>query len=825
MKSFYAKFLPHILALVIGFGALVAYFPSAFFGSDVVNMHDINRTSATSKEARDFEKETGEQTLWTNSMFGGMPTFQMSAHSETNWVAKLEHLTNVPFPPYLGLIFTIFLGFYLLGVVMGIRPWLSFLGAFAFAFSTYFFISLGAGHTGKLRVIGYIAPVFIGILITMRGKRLLGAAITCLTVSLAINAGHYQVVYYIALMVMVYMIVEAYYHFKEGRIKDFVINGVVLAIAAIIAVGPNVSRLWTTNDYAKETIRGGKSELVSHDKKDSGGLDKDYAMAWSYGKMESFTLLIPDLYGRATGAALSEKSEVAKTLTKRGIPKKQVRNIIKQLPLYWGDQPFISGPVYLGAIIIFLFILALFVVRGKTMVWLLSTTIFFLCLSWGRHFSIVTDFFFYYFPMYNKFRVPSMMLSMVSLTIPLLAVLGLNEVIKSRENAKKYLPQIKKAFYITAGLCLLFILFGGMLFSFTGDGDAGLAEQGWPLEEIIKDRESMMRSSAIKSLVLVSLAFFLLLSYAREKLSDTTLMVLLCGAVIGDLWFEDKRFVNSDHMEKRKSRDAFYVDTQYDRVILQDKDPNFRVMNLTRDPFKDAMTSYHHKSIGGYHAAKLIRYQDMIEYHLGRNNIKTMDMLNTRYFIMRGQDGGAPQVSRNPNALGNAWFINKLTWVENANEEINSLNDFTPAEEAVVDESFKPYFDGQNLSLNKSTASIALTEYKPDHLTYQTNVNGSPQFAVFSEIYYEGTDHDWKVYIDGEESSHIRVNYILRGMIIPSGEHTIEFKFEPISFIMGEQISLYASILIVLILGAAIVVEYRNKKPAELTAPSDEQTD
>lgn len=683
------------------------------------------------------------------------------------------------------------------------------MGAFAFAFSTYFIISMEAGHTGKLRAIGYMAPVMIGIFMTLRGKYLLGGALTTLFLAFSINANHFQITYYMGLMILALLLVEAYYHFKEKDLKSFAINCSVLALAGILAIGPNVSRLWTTYDYSKETMRGGSSELTDYKDSKSGGLEKDYAFSWSYGIMETFTLIIPDFYGGSSTASLDKNSNTAQELKRRGVPARQLESILGGLPLYWGDQPFTSGPVYLGAGIMFLFILSLFVLKGRIKVWLIVCTVFSIVLSWGKNFEVVNDLFFYYFPMYNKFRTPSMILSVASLTIPLAGVLALNKILQTENGIQSYMPQIKKAFYVSGGITLFFALLGSAFFSFSGNTDAQLPE-GWPIDALIEDRKDMMTYSALRSFVFISICFGLLWAYSKNKVSQKIFIGALVLSIGVDLWMVDKEYLNESHLVKRRARDDFYKDTQADKVILQDKDPNYRVFNLTVNPFTDAMTSFHHMSIGGYHGAKLIRYQDMIDRHLSKNNNNVLDMLNTRYYIVPNRQTNQVEVKGNPNALGNAWFIDNVLWAKNADEEIELLNDFDPANQVVIDERFRSSLS--NDQFENDNSSIELAQYQPNKLIYKANVNDGGQFAVFSEIYYEGTDHDWKSYIDDKPVDHIRVNYILRGMNIPEGQHTIEFKFEPVSYFVGEKISLASSIVVLLLVISGIVYEMRNSK-------------
>lgn len=785
---------PHAMAIALAFLVLFAYFPSVFLESKVINMSDINRSSSTSKQIRDYRDQTGEEPLWAQSQFSGMPAYQMNVKYPKNIVKYIGTFTMMNLPSKLGLIFVMFIGFYFLSYYLGVKTWLSIVGAFAFAFSSFFIISLEAGHTGKLRAIGLMAPVLLGVILTMRGKLWLGGVLTSLSVALAISANHYQITYYLLLMILIYIIVETVHHIRDKQWKSLVVKGVILAFAALIGVGPNISQIWTTLDYSKETMRDGKSELSSYKDAKGGGLEKDYAMSWSYGIAESFTVLIPDLYGGSSMGSLESESNTADDLRRRGVPKAQLNSILKRLPLYWGDQPFTSGPVYFGATVIFLFILSLFVLHGRLKIWLICCTILSFILAWGENFPLVNDFFFYYFPLYNKFRTPSMILSIAALTVPLMAVMGLNKILSSNHGVQSFMPEIKKAFYITAGLCLIFVLFGSAFFSFSGQGDGQLPE-GWPIDALIEDRKHMLTMSAMKSLIIISITFALLWAFARNKLSPRLFIggIILC--VVVDLWIVDKKYLNDDNLVKRTNRDDFYVNTPADNMILQDPDPHFRVFNVSVNPFTDAYTSFHHHSIGGYHGAKLIRYQDMINEHLSKNNTQVIDMLNTRYYIVKDEKNNQDVARRNPGALGNAWFVDTLIWVPNADEEIKALNEFKPASEAIIDERYIGQIS-DGLYPNSGSSSIQLTSFTPNELKFNANAVGGDQFAVFSEVYYEGTDNDWKTFIDGKPANHIRVNYILRGMEIPEGKHEIVFRFEPISYFLGEKISLAFSILL-----------------------------
>lgn len=814
MSFFEKKYAQHITAIIVFLITCFIYFYPVLKGK-ILNQDDINRGLATAQEIIDY-REKGEEILWTNSEFGGMPTFQIHQIYPNNLLSYIEGGLKLNLPSQIGLIFIIALGFYFLLTTFKVDYRLSIIGALAIAFSTFFILSFVAGHNSKLRAIGYIAPLIAGIIMTFKGKRLLGAAVTCLSLGLSIFANHFQITYYTAILIIVIGIVYLIDAFRNKTLPTFFTSVIYLVIAASIAIGPNISKLWTTYAYAKETMRGGSSELTKPEtEKKSTGLELDYAMSWSYGVMESCNLLIPGFYGGSSGEALSTSSETYNALINNGVPKSQAKKAIKQLPMYWGDQPFTTGPIYMGAIIIFLFILGLFIVKGPTKWWILSATILTLMLAWGRHFLLFNEFMFDYFPMYNKFRAPSMILSLACVTMPLMAILALNKLLKP-DAIKEHWKKIQLSFYIVGGFCLLVVLLGGSLGSFEGSSDASLRANNWPVDSIIEDRMSMMRNSALTSLALIAAAFGLIWGYSKQKLSQTLFIVAIGTLIVGDLWVVDKKYLNDDHFAREKKNRSEQALTQADNIILQDKSLNYRVVNFAGSPFTDAFTSYYHKNIGGYSAAKLVRYQDLIDHHLSKNNMKVYSMLNTKYFIVQNPQTKALIPQQNPDALGNAWFVNKVTWAENADKEIAALNDFDPNNEVVIDERYKSYF-GENTVSSNNNSLISLTSYKPNHLTYKANVNTSTAFTVFSEIYYEGSGNDWQAYIDGKEADHIRVNYTLRGMSLPKGEHTIEFKFHPPSYFQGEKISLILSIVMILLLAAAAFFEFKNSRKKEIT--------
>lgn len=827
------SFAPHIIAVVIAVIAVFAYNYPALQGK-VISQHDIVSSLSASSELREFRDANGTEALWTNSQFGGMPSFGMSTHYPSNLMVKIEDFTKGPFPSKLGLLVALVLGCYFLLITLGVDWRLAIIGGLAFAFSTYFLVSFESGHTGKLRTTGYIAPVLAGVLMAYRGRWLLGGAIACLFTALALQANHPQISYYMGLLLLVVGIFELVNALRNQHIKGFVVASAVLVVAAGIGVTPNTSKLWSVYEYSKETIRGGKSELSAKAAKtESGGLDIDYAFGWSYGIGETFTLLVPDVMGGASGVALDENSATYDLFVKNGRTKKQALEIVQRMPMYWGDQPFTSGPAYIGAIFVFLFVLGLLVVDPRYRWWLFAATVLAIVLSWGRNFLVFNQLMFDYFPMYNKFRAPTMVLTLASLTMVTMSILAINALLKA-ENRGAMAQKILIAGGITGGLALLVSVVGPGLASFKANGDARYIEQGQDIlvQAFREDRASMMRSSGFKSFFLIAVSTGALWAFATNKVNEWIAIGVIGVVGVGDLMYEGQKYLNEDDYVTEKAYEKQFLPDQTDQQILQDNDAHYRVWNLSQpggpNPWNDALTSAHHKHLGGYSAVKLIRIQDLFERHLQKDiagqqgtsgSRQIFDMFNVKYMMLPGQQGG-PVVQPRPSALGNAWFVNELQWVPNADEEMAALADFSPNNTALVDERFRSYFDGDP-SLTAAGSTIELTSYAPNELIYKANVSGGEQFAVFSEMYYEGHDNDWKVYIDNEPASHIRVNYALRGMSIPEGEHEIRFFFKPATWYTGETYSLIGSLVVLLLLGAGIALDRKGKgrlQPQELAA-------
>lgn len=800
----FKKIIPHIIALVVFIAISLVYF-SPVLQNKTLHQHDVSMFKGASKEIQDFRDNTGKETLWTNSMFGGMPAYLISTTYPYNFFKTIHKYMGIGLTPPANMLFLLLLGFYILLLSFKIDPYLGIAGAIAFALSSYFLIVIGAGHNTKVVAIAYMSPLIGGIVMAYRRKMLLGALIFAFFFALQLTVNHLQITYYTFLTILIYGFIELYFAFKQKYIKKFLKVTGVLIIAAILAIGSNITNLYLTYDYGKDSIRG-KTELTSEKQNRTSGLDKDYATAWSYGIAETFTLLVPNLEGGASGGELPKSSKTYK-LIKNGYGAAYANQAIKQMPTYWGDQPMTSGPVYVGAIIFFLFILGLIIVKGPIKWWLLFATILSITLAWGKNFMPLTDFFLDYFPGYNKFRAVSMILVIAEFTMPLLGVLALKKIISNELEKKELFKALKISLGIVGGLLLIFAIVPSMFFNFSAPSDQQYLAQGAKdfINAIRSDRETLLQKDAFRSLVFVILSVISILAYYYKKINKNTVYIIFALLFIIDLWPIDKRYLNNDDfISKRKEKEAF-TPTQADLQIMQDKSPDYRVFNATVSTFNDASTSYFHKSIGGYHGAKLRRYQELIDHQISKQNMAVLNMLNTKYFIIPTKKQG-PVVQMNPNALGNAWFVKDVKYVNNADEEIDALTNFNPAELAVVDVRFKNELNGFKQGDNSGT--IKLDKYEPNDLIYSSSAGGN-RLAVFSEIYYA---KGWNAYIDGKLTPHLRVNYVLRALMIPKGEHKIEFKFEPTAYDTGNTLELISSILLLLVILGILFLEFKSLK-------------
>lgn len=816
---------PHLVAIV-GFAILALSYSSPVLNGKRLNQYDDVQASGAAREVVEYQKKTGEWSSWTNSMFGGMPAYLIAGDYPTSVSTKLGRIANAVLPAPANYFLITMVSAYLLLLVLGANLWLAAFGAIAYAFGSYLTTSLEAGHVSKILALAYAPGVIAGVLLAFRKNWLIGSAVTALFFALELYANHIQITYYLGIGVIVLVILESISYLKTSRIPQLALVLGGLGIAGLVALGTHTTRLWNAYDYTKETIRG-KSELTplasasatASVAADQDGLDKDYAFQYSYGIVETFTLLIPNLYGGPSQGALDNKSETYQTLINRGVDAANAANFVQALPLYWGKQYSTGGPAYAGAIIFFLFILGLFIVKGPIKWWVAGVTLLYIVWAWGKNFAGLNYLFFDYFPMFNKFRAVTMVLSLAHLLIIVLAVAALRDIVQ-----RKYsFPEISRPFLIslglTAGLCLVLAIVPTLFFSFRGDNDPQFVESLTQssqnpafaqdiMSAIVKDRVGMMRGDALRSAFLILLAAGLIWLWMKEKIKAAVLYPALLLLVIGDMFGVSKRYLNNDDFVSKQAAQTQFSPSPADQQILQDPDPDYRVLDVLRNTFNNAEASYYHKSIGGYHGAKLRRYQELIERQIAKANPNPgiLNMLNTKYILTRDQQGN-PAVQQNPDALGHAWFVDNYKIVPNADAEMSALDSLQPRRAAVLDQRFSKELAGLTIQPD-SVSVIALSSYKPNELTYESNAQ-SEKLAVFSEIYYNVRD-DWKVTIDGKPAPLLRADYVLRALRVPAGKHTIVFKFDPISVSTGHTIDLISSILLVALLLGAVFVSVRR---------------
>ncbi|ASB49108.1 hypothetical protein [Alkalitalea saponilacus] len=825
---------------IVAFFILItfAYFSPVLEGRGLPQM-DNTKAIGMAKELVDHEKETGERSMWTNSLFSGMPAYQIRGDSSANLFSYVNRYSRLGLPyTTVAIVFLYLVGFFILMRSMGFNHWLSVIGSVAFAFGSYNFIIIIAGHITKAYVIALMAPVVAGILYTYNKNKWGGALFTTVALGANIAYNHVQITYYLALLVMVLVIDRLVRAIKQNDLREFMHRTGLLVIAAVLAVLPNMTNLWTTWEYGQESIRG--RSLLAEEKTEQRqrGLDPDYAFAWSYGKAETLTLLIPNFMGGAS-EPIGLKPElldgiedrISEEMISRGYNLGeqhgqfvgQLANEVAQQSQYWGSKPFTSGPVYAGAIVFFLFILGLFIYRGKEKWWLLAGTILSILLAWGKNLEWFNMLMFNYFPLYNKFRTVEMALVIASLTIPVMAILTLREVFNNPQIIREKSNQFLAAFGLSGGVALFFYLFPGILsymnefeMSSLMSQQASNPDQAFIYDILMREmqnaRMALLKADAFRSLVFVALASASLWFFSGNKISAKYVIPGILILILVDLWGVDKRYLNNDDFVPARQMRALYTPNEADRIILEDDDPHFRVFNL-RNPFNEVHTSYFHKSIGGYHGAKLQRYQDVIDYHLGdymrqlsmsvqqsRNtefirpllsHMPVLNMLNAKYIVAHPEM--APVL--NPYAKGNAWLVENIHTVGSTLEELQAIASVDLADNAVVHMDFADILEQK--TIGSGGGHIELIKERLDYLQYLSNTD-SPTFAVFSEIYYTG---GWRAFINGEEVPIIRANYLLRGLFVPAGNNTIEFRFEPVSYRYGKLISYISSILILLLVG------------------------
>ena len=830
------KLRPDLIAILAFVLLSFAYFFPADIENRILFQHDTAAGAGAGQEVKEYYEQTGERSRWTNSLFGGMPMYQIAPSYDSTkslqWVQKAYQLF---LPDYVCLTFMLMLGFYILLRVFGIPVWLAGLGGIMWAFSSYFFILISAGHIWKFITLAYVPPTIAGIVLAYRGKLLWGGILTALFVALQITSNHVQMSYYFFFVILFF--VGAYFEkaWRTKTLPQFFKASAVLIVAALVGIAANVSNLYHTYAYSKETMRG-KSELVQTGdaaKQTSSGLDRDYITQWSYGIDETLTLLVPNFKGGASAALSQSETAMSKA-------NPMYSSLYGSLTQYFGTQPMTSGPVYVGAFVLFLFVLGCFIVKGPLKWALIGATFFSIVLSWGKNFMPLTDFFIDYVPLYNKFRAVSSILVIAEFTIPLLAIFALKRLLEEPEILKQEKKPLGISLLLTAGIALLLAVAPGSIGSgYVPAQEAQMLQnavnqQMIPANELSgilanlgEMRAELVSSDALRSFIIIGIGCSLLWLYASGKLRSSLTIAGITILCLADMWGVNKRYLNDAQFVPHSIRTETFTKTNTDELILQDTSLDYRVLNFATSTFDDNNTSYWHKSVGGYHPAKLRRYQEMIEHHISpemqaaykaiataggemdsvdANKFRVLNMLNTKYFIFPAGQQRQTVPILNPHAYGNAWFVNKVQYVNNANEEIDALDSIIPTETAVVDARFKDVLKGATESYKDSLSSIRLTSYTPNRLTYETN-NAQDGIAVFSEIYYPD---GWHVTIDGQPAELARADYILRTMHVPAGQHTIEMRFDPTSLHVTEGIAYGALALLVIGIIVAVLIAKRK---------------
>ena len=830
------KLLPDLIAILAFVLLSFAYFFPADIENRILFQHDTAAGAGAGQEVKEYYEQTGERSRWTNSLFGGMPMYQIAPSYDSTkslqWVQKAYQLF---LPDYVCLTFMLMLGFYILLRVFGIPVWLAGLGGIMWAFSSYFFILISAGHIWKFITLAYVPPTIAGIVLAYRGKLLWGGILTALFVALQITSNHVQMSYYFFFVILFF--VGAYFEkaWRTKTLPQFFKASAVLIVAALVGIAANVSNLYHTYAYSKETMRG-KSELVQTGdaaKQTSSGLDRDYITQWSYGIDETLTLLVPNFKGGASAALSQSETAMSKA-------NPMYSSLYGSLTQYFGTQPMTSGPVYVGAFVLFLFVLGCFIVKGPLKWALIGATFFSIVLSWGKNFMPLTDFFIDYVPLYNKFRAVSSILVIAEFTIPLLAIFALKRLLEEPEILKQEKKPLGISLLLTAGIALLLAIAPGSIGSgYVPAQEAQMLQNAVnqqmipanELSDILANlgemRAELVSSDALRSFIIIGSGCSLLWLYASGKLRSSLTIAGITILCLADMWGVNKRYLNDAQFVPHSIRTETFTKTNTDELILQDTSLDYRVLNFATSTFDDNNTSYWHKSVGGYHPAKLRRYQEMIEHHISpemqaaykaiataggemdsvdANKFRILNMLNTKYFIFPAGQQRQTVPILNPHAYGNAWFVNKVQYVNNANEEIDALDSIIPTETAVVDARFKDVLKGTTESYKDSLSSIRLTSYTPNRLTYETN-NAQDGIAVFSEIYYPD---GWHVTIDGQPAELARADYILRTMYVPAGQHTIEMRFDPTSLHVTEGIAYGALALLVIGIIVAVLIAKRK---------------
>lgn len=834
------KCLPDVAAILFFVLISVAYFFVPMTRGEVLGGGDNTAAKGQGRDVQEYYEKTGDRSRWTNTVFSGMPTYQISpSYNSTEALSKVEKAYHLWLPQYVWYLFAYLIGFYIMLRAFDFRQWMAALGAVIWAFSSYFLIIIAAGHIWKVMALAYLPPMIAGIVLAYRGKYLWGLIVTALFAAFEINANHAQMTYYYLFVILFMIIAFLVKAIKDKKMPQFLKATAVCIVAGAIGIAINISNLYHTWQYQNESMRG-KSELVSKTdpaNQTSSGLDRDYITQWSYGIGETWTLLIPNAKGGASEPMINNK-----VVQEKGDP--QYEQLYAQIGQYWGEQPGTSGPVYVGAFVLFLFILGIFIVKGPMKWALLAATVLSILLSWGKNFMGFTDFFIDYIPMYAKFRTVASILVIAEFTIPLLAIMALKKIVDEPDYLKNHIKFFWISLACTAGIALVFWLMPGVLFDFISSAENEAlsqipADQLAPLKANLTSlRETIFRDDCIRSIVVILIGVVLMLLFKAKKLQAKPFVGCVIALCLIDMWSVDKRYLNDGMFQPKDDVDQPIAKTVADDQIMKDKGLDYRVLNMTTNTFNENNTSYYHKSIGGYHAAKLRRYQELIDHYIApemqnmnkvlapgnlsqrsdnmiqvtdkANAMPALNMLNMKYLIV-GQQGQEPVPVENKSAMGNAWFVNKVDFVDNANEEIDKIGKIDLHHEAVADKKFQSALG--NSATNDSTAKATLTDYAPNNLKYDvSSKNGG--VVVFSEIYYP----EWTATVDGQPAEVGRVNYVLRAINVKPGNHKVVLDFHPKSITTTETVSYIASALLILAIILLIVGEVRNRKKATAVA-------
>jgi hypothetical protein len=800
------RFLPHLSALALFIILALAYFNPVLQGK-VIQQSDIVQYIGMAKQQKDHIKSFDEEPYWTDSAFGGMPTYQLGANYPYNYVKQVDRLIRF-LPRPADYLFLYFIGLYILLLALKIDYKLAILGALAFGFSTYMIIILGVGHNAKAHAIAYMPWVLAGIILVFREKYFWGSLLLFAGMALEINANHFQMTYYLLVLTLVLGVAYLIDFYKKNKLKVFFSRVGIMIVPVLLAIGANATNLLATKEYTDFSTRGPSVLTLNPDgsEKENSGLDYGYITEYSYGILESFNLFIPRFMGGASAEKLSTDSATYNSLLQMGASPAQAKEFVKRAPTYWGDQTYIGAPAYIGASVLFLFVFALYLVKGRLKWWLLGGSILALLLSWGDNLALLTKFFVNYISLYNKFRAVSSIQVILELCIPVLGIMGLSVLFKQKYHRTEMLEALKKSTFITGGIALVFLLLKGLFFDFSGAQDRIFIEQFGPdfVRSLKEDRKSIFTEDSLRSLILVLAVAGTIWLFLKQKLQKNTSILILGVIIVFDLVAVDRRYVNNDAFVAKRFMEQPFQPTAANQQVLQDE-THYRVLDLSNSPFNSSAASYFHHSIGGYHAAKPQRMQDLFEYHISKGNQEVLNMLNTKYILMNNQGEDLAQL--NADANGNAWFINEVVVAQDADVVISMLDTLNTKNTAVVHKEFAAQLKQKSFQPSVQD-TIYLKSYKANELIYGYKTN-KDQLAVFSEIYYP---YGWNAYLDGELIPHFRVNYTLRAAELPAGEHELVFKFEPQVIQKGSTYTLISGVLVLLLLLGGIYFKWMKKK-------------